>query len=107
VTDCDPKRTGVKARGGPWTEPPMELIDGRWYGPPGYMIPTEDINHVFAGFVIACPGCGQLGTARAGAKWDVVGGSREDVTTLSLSPSILKNCCGWHGYLRNGVFESC
>lgn len=58
-------------------------------------------------FLIACPGCGQFGSARDGAKWSVAGGSEEDVTTLSLQPSILKHCCGWHGYLTNGVFVSC
>lgn len=102
----DPKRTGVKAVASDWTEPPMELIDDKWHAPPGTMIRRGD-NGAFAGFLIACPGCGQIGGARDGAKWDVVSGSVEDVTTLSLSPSILKGCCGWHGYLRNGVFESC
>lgn len=103
--EVDPKRTGVKAARSDWTEPPLECIDGRWYGPPGVMIPRADdhgIQHL-----ICCPGCGQVGAPRDGARWTVTSGSLDDVTTLSLSPSILKNCCGWHGYLRNGVFESC
>lgn len=105
--NVDPKRTGVRAVEGRWEEPPLELIDGRWHGPPGYMVRTQDPNRAFAGFIIACPGCGQMGSAREGAKWSCVGGSMDDVTGLSLSPSILKNCCGWHGYLRAGMFESC
>ncbi len=102
---ADPKRTGVKAVRLDWTEPPCELIDGRWHAPPGSMFPVEGGG--IGGFLIACPGCGQIGSARDGAKWEVTGGSRDDVTTLSLSPSIQKGCCGWHGYLRNGTFESC
>ncbi len=101
----DPKRTGVKAVQSDWTEPPMELVNGHWHGPPGTMIPVE--GRGIGGFLIACPGCGQIGSARDGAVWQVTGGSREDVTTLTLSPSIAKGCCGWHGYLKNGVSESC
>lgn len=101
--EVDKMRSGVKAHKIDWTEPPMELIDGKWYGPPGAMIPrtgaTDGIEHL-----ICCPGCGQVGSARDGAKWQVAAGSLEDVTTLTLIPSIAKGCCGWHGYLRNGVF---
>lgn len=103
--EVDPKRTGVKAVLSAWTEPPLQCIEGRWYGPPGTMIPREGndgVNHL-----IACPGCGQVGSARDGAKWTVTGGSLDDVTTLTLSPSIAKGCCSWHGYLRAGTFESC
>lgn len=105
-TPVDPKRTGVPATRITWTEPPVVLYDGRWYGPPGAMIPRVD-HASGLNFLICCPGCGQLGTARDGAKWRVVAGTEEDVSTLTVEPSILKNCCGWHGYLRHGVFESC
>lgn len=34
-----------------------------------------------------------------------------DLETMSLTPSILRSIdkggCGWHGFLRNGVFEPC
>lgn len=33
--------------------------------------------------------------------WD----GNEEIPTLS--PSILDNSTGWHGYLRNGILESC
>lgn len=98
----DPKRTGVKASRINWDEPPLYLVDGRWYGPPGSIIVRGGGT-----FLLACPGCSQIGAGKDGAKWTPTEGSFEDVTTLTLSPSIAKGCCGWHGYLRNGVFESC
>jgi hypothetical protein len=82
-----------------------KFIGDRWFADPGSMIPVQGGGTV--GFNIACPGCGQIGCAREGQNWTVSGGSRDDVTTLSLVPSIAKSCCGWHGYLKNGVFESC
>jgi hypothetical protein len=105
--EVDPKRTGVKASRIEWTEPPMFLDGHLWYGPIGAMIHREGADDFGVGFLICCPGCGQLGGARQGHKWTVSGGSATDVTTLSLTPSIQKHCCGWHGYLRHGVFESC
>lgn len=103
--DRDPKRTGVKASMIPWTEPPLDLVNDRWHGPHGAFIkrlPTDASN-----YLLCCPGCGETGSPRIGAKWTATQGSFDDVTTLTLSPSIAKSCCGWHGFLRNGVFESC
>jgi hypothetical protein len=97
---------GIKAVKVEWASPPLECINGRWRGPPGAMTPRQDVDSGLH-YVIACPGCGEIGTARDGAKWQVVSGNMDDVTTLTLTPSILKSCCGWHGYLRNGVFEAC
>lgn len=65
--------------------------------------------------LFACPGCGRMGGIRAtspknvgGQSWEIVGGTLVSPLTLTLSPSIhCVGCCGWHGYLRNGVFESC
>lgn len=65
--------------------------------------------------LFSCPGCGRPGAIRADhpksgdpPSWDVTGGTLDDVTTLTLAPSIhCVGCCGWHGFLRNGVFESC
>lgn len=101
--EVDPKRTGVKASLIPWKEPPMDLVDGQWVGPPGAFILGTTIEH----WNLCCPGCGKLGGPKEGAKWSITSGSFDDVTTLTLSPSIAKSCCGWHGYLKNGVFESC
>lgn len=106
MVEVDPKRTGVNATSIKFSQPPMEAPEGRWYGPPGAMIPIQDDDHGL-GHLICCPGCGSLGSPKDGAKWSVVSGSLQDVTTLTLQPSIARSCCGWHGYLRNGVFESC
>lgn len=64
--------------------------------------------------VFNCPGCGNFGSisCKVGPKelryWEITQGSLDDITTLSLSPSIhCVGCCGWHGYLTNGEFKSC
>lgn len=57
-----------------------------------------------AQFNIACPQCGEIGGPNHGAIWSVINGDPDDVTTLTLEPSIQKSCCGWHGYLHNGQF---
>lgn len=63
--------------------------------------------------LFGCPGCGQFGCIRVGGPeasdsrtWRVVAGSPADSTTLTLTPSILNHCCGWHGHLSAGVFRS-
>ncbi len=61
--------------------------------------------------LLACPGCGHVSGMRVGSvkpaqspSWEMHGGS----PLLTLSPSInCTGCCGWHGYLKAGVFESC
>lgn len=95
----DPLRSGVKATKIPWSEPPMYLENDRWFGPPGAYIGYDVRNETYS---LCCPGCGELGGPREGAKWI---GWQEDVTTMTLRPSIAKSCCGWHGYLNCGVFE--
>lgn len=100
--DAYSKRTGVKAQMIAWTEPPLSVVSGRWYGPPGAFIEREGTGP--NSWLLCCPGCGEVGSPREGAAWTATAGSFEDVTTLSLSPSILKSCCGWHGHLVNGVF---
>ncbi len=65
--------------------------------------------------LFTCPGCGRLGSIRAthpkpsvSPSWDITAGSLDDITTLTLTPSIhCQGCCGWHGYLTNGEFRSC
>lgn len=106
----DPKRTGVKARPVPTADQGIRSPDGFLCGIPGDMVRTANQDGSLYGFLIACPGCGNYGGVAIGDKnnparnWKVTGGSTDDVTGLSLSPSILIGCCGWHGYLRNGVF---
>lgn len=100
--ETDPKRTNVKA----------VLVDGyRDDLPPGASMYWKEAHRL----QFACPGCGQFGGIRIGhpkpaesPSWDIVTGSPEDPTTLTVSPSIhCVGCCGWHGHLKNGVFVSC
>lgn len=83
--------------------------------PPGscYIPPAEGWSP--ESFCFACPGCQQFGHIRVGnpkpegsPSWKIEKGTREDPATLTLSPSIhCAGCCGWHGYLTDGVFKSC
>lgn len=107
----DPKRTGVKARLiADWSEEDGRTGDGFRKSIPGDMLRTNNPDGSLCGFLIACPGCGQWGGInlfckdRPQSNWTVMAGSPDDVTTLSVHPSILISCCGWHGFLKNGVF---
>lgn len=103
----DPKRT-VKATRGENAWP-----DDGYTAPGEVFIDTEEAykDHL----LFACPGCGRMGSIRAthpkdanGPSWDIVTGSLKEPEGLTLHPSInCIGCCGWHGHLRNGVFESC
>lgn len=102
----DPKRT-IKAN-------PVQVFDFDGGAPNGIDAEPGDIQRTNADrLMFACPGCGQWGGIRAThpkteSSWDITAGSLEDVTTLTLAPSIhCIDCCGWHGYLTNGVFTSC
>jgi hypothetical protein len=98
----DPKRSGVKA----------VLVEGYTDDlPPGACLPWDQNS---GRLHFACPGCGQLGGVNCGhpkpaqgLSWDIVSGSPADPATLTLTPSInCVGCCGWHGFLTNGVFNS-
>jgi hypothetical protein len=81
------------------------------------VIVTSREGDAVTGYVAACPGCGQplsLDFARERPEhpqWSVTAGDPLQPESVTLSPSILhdpaKGACGWHGYLRNGVFEPC
>lgn len=104
---ADPKRTGVKASLIPVEFPPVYYDErNRMCGPPGAFLDRDPPNSADR-WILCCPGCGEAGSPRDGQHWQCVQGSFDDVTTLTLSPSIAKSCCGWHGYLKNGVFENC
>lgn len=103
----DPKRT-VKA-----TRTDDAWPDGDRAAPGAVFIdrdPTYKDHLLFA-----CPGCGRMGSIRAdkqkhanGPSWQIVAGELTEPESLTLSPSInCVGCCGWHGFLKNGVFESC
>lgn len=80
----------------------------------GYGIPgSVQANPEF--LIIACPGCGHVSGITIGnpkpkksPSWCVAEGNINDVTTITLRPSInCIGCCGWHGYLTRGVFKPC
>lgn len=110
--EINPKRTGVKAREIPkWPQPMTE--DAKHFGEPGDMIRElrHNASEVLWGFNFSCPGCGKFLAIPLfpiqGTKWVVTAGSVDDVTTLTLSPSIhCIGCCGWHGWLQKGIFNS-
>jgi hypothetical protein len=107
--EVNPKRTGVKAKTVVFTAD--DFCD---YAEPGSVqIKHDDCNGHY--MVNACPGCGRVQAMHIGhpkpsdsPSWDITIGSVNDVTTMTLSPSInCIGCCKWHGHLRNGIFESC
>lgn len=63
-------------------------------------------------FSFACPGCGRFGSImysnpKTNRSWQIDSGTVQDLN-LTLSPSIhCIGCCGWHGFLKNGIFVSC
>ncbi len=74
--------------------------------PPGqYQVLSDRV------WLLSCPGCGHLSSMRCGTpkpspgpSWEVSGTAEAP----SLHPSInCIGCCGWHGYLKNGVFDAC
>ena len=101
----DVKRTDVKASLVPCTKPNTFYVEHRLHGPYGAFLDMVGMNG--SRWILCCPGCGEAGSPNTGAKWTIVAGSFSNVSELTLSPSIANSCCGWHGYLKNGVFESC
>jgi hypothetical protein len=102
----DPKRT-IKAR-------VVRVFEDDGSAPNGLDAEPGDCQRTAHDqLMFACPGCGQWGGVRAThpkepSSWDVVSGSLDDAATLTLVPSIhCIGCCGWHGHLKNGIFESC
>ena len=102
--EVNPKRTGLKVI-------PHQFAEDEFLG---YVEPGS-LQQKFDGILLACPGCGRVSHMTVGhpkpsksPSWDVVSGDLANPVTLTLSPSInCVGCCQWHGYLRNGVFESC
>jgi hypothetical protein len=82
---------------------------------PGDVALFECADGTVEDLAIACPGCGRRSSlplvAGYRSRWTVTGGDVRAPASLTLSPSIWHRIedggCGWHGYLRNGVFEPC
>lgn len=94
----------------------MKYLQEAWtdsgFGEPGACFIDKD-NTYPDHLIFACPGCGKIGSIvcthpKSPNSWDIESGNLQDPATLTLSPSIhCVGCCGWHGYLRNGEFQSC
>lgn len=77
---------------------------------PGSLEPRY-VDGELGGFAYRCPGCGQnswlpaMTDQKHPYSWLC---TQEDPVTLSPSihHTVKKGGCGWHGYLRDGVFES-
>lgn len=106
MSPVDPKRTVAASR-----------TDDAWpdggHAAPGAVYIDRDETYKDH-LLFACPGCGRMGSIRAervkppSPSWQIVAGELAAPESLTLAPSIhCVGCCGWHGYLRNGVFESC
>lgn len=97
----DPKRE-VRAVAGDFSE-----VNHDDYGPPGVSQGLHDGKTL----AFYCPGCGRFGQIgvhhpKIENSWDIMGGSPEDPTGLTLHPSInCVGCCGWHGFLVDGNFQ--
>lgn len=86
--------------------------DSGYAAPGAVFVDTENTykDHL----LFACPGCGKMGSIRAthpkdqgGRSWDIVAGKLTEPEGLTLSPSIhCVGCCGWHGWLKAGIFKS-
>ena len=96
----DAKRTNLPAKAVQFESDPV----GDYHEPGSYEI--AGTSHV----LLACPGCGYVTGMRIGFErkperspsWLA---TLEDDDTLTLEPSInCVSCCGWHGYLKRGLF---
>jgi hypothetical protein len=101
----DPKRTC-----------PATLFDWKENGYPEYGEPGSGSAYANGEvYLFACPGCGRFSGIDVGhpkppqsPSWDIVAGSLDDPSTLTLHPSInCVGCCKWHGWLKGGVFRPC
>lgn len=96
----------------------VEDIDAEDVGPGALMLTHRSNDRsVVAGYILTCPGCGQqsglfLNPVDPGVpRWRVVAGDPARAEGLTLAPSIhhttAQGGCGWHGWLRDGVFAPC
>lgn len=80
-------------------------------GVPGQLELDLERNRI----IMACPGCGHVSSMRVGnpkpadsPSWLITGLLMPDGETMqdtTLHPSVnCIGCCGWHGWLKQGVF---
>lgn len=91
---------------------PVQVFDADGGAPNGMENEPGDSQRLGDRLALACPGCANWIAIRCTnpkevSSWGILAGSLDDPTTLTLFPSIQLGCCGWHGHLKNGVYESC
>ena len=105
----DPRRT-VAAR-----LRPTDGLDGT-FEPGDVRLMVDEPGGATTAYGFGCPGCGStcilhLGTGPENHTWQVTAGDASKPEGVTLSPSILHTPqhggCGWHGYLKGGVFVPC
>lgn len=89
-----------------------DFDDFRDNGQAGSICFIENVEHDVRGFGIKCVGCGHESYLPIVHPEESVIGPHwywdQNVESPTLSPSIYhKVGCGWHGYLRNGIWEVC
>lgn len=97
----------------------VEDIDGPDAGPGSVMVLVRDRDDTGppAGYVMRCPGCDAQSALplypetehdRGRPRWRVEAGDPRTGVGLTLSPSVYHlHGCGWHGWVRSGVWEPC
>lgn len=75
-------------------------------------VEVRSIEGAVCGWAFGCPRCGKQSWVFFNAPgetrgWTVVSGDARDPSGVTLEPSLLQRCCGWHGWFRAGVFVSC
>lgn len=106
-TPPDPRRTVAAVRVATLWHPDGGYVDSA--GPGEYTL-NERVDGLL---MLACPGCGRVSGMsvgnpkpdnRNGATWLLFG----DPDRLTLNPSVnCVGCCGWHGWVTDGVFRPC
>lgn len=80
----------------------VDDLDDFEAGPSGVVMFDSDCSHLFN----KCPKCGRQHALSLKADdrphWQLV--SSDPIT---LRPSIVNPCCGWHGYLAGGIWTPC
>lgn len=83
-------------------------------GPPASPgeVEVRSVGGEVHGWAFGCPGCGKQSWVYFNAPgetwgWAVVSGDVRDPSGVSLMPSLLQRCCGWHGWFRAGTWTSC
>lgn len=100
-----------------WDKTPAAIPGDVWRLNWHHEVDGVQVDNQIAGYAICCPkckevhywtsanNCGRSDGSCAHEKartscWDWTGSAEDN--SLSATPSLLNNTCGWHGYLTNG-----